>query len=542
MVKQALLPISAALVFAIVLLQPLGLSRQSPADMQARVDKVFERFTTSTPGCSVGVSVNGQPAISKAYGMADLERDVRNTADTVFEAGSVSKQFTAAAILLLAREGKLSLDDPVRKYIPELPDYGVPLTIRHMLTHTSGLRDWGSVAGIAGWPRTTRVHTHDHVVEIVSQQKSLNFTPGTRYSYSNTGYNLSAVIVSRVSGQSFAEFSRKRIFEPLGMTRTSWRDDHTQIIKGRAIAYNDQRDGFHTNMPFENVHGNGGLLTTVNDLLKWNQNFESPEVGDAAFVTQQQTPGKFSDGRTHFYAFGLQVGNYKGVREVAHSGSTAGYRAHLVRYPDQKVSVAVLCNVSSGAATQYARAVADLYLANSLKTAAAPAPAHTLTAAERNALAGLYRDKLTGESLSISADGAALRAGNANLIPVSASRFVTGNGQTWEIVAGSARVTDQYGTVDNYERVQPVKPTADQLRQYAGTYVSQDAETTLTVAVEGQSLVVKRRPNTTIQLTPIYADAFSGLGTVLFRRDASGRLTELSVVQDRVWDMRFRRQ
>src|SRR5262249_52798644 len=157
----------------------------------------------------------------KGYGMADLERDVKITPDTIFEAGSVSKQFTAAAVLLLARDGKLSLDDPVRKYIPELPDYGVPLTIRHMLNHTSGLRDWGGIAGIAGWPRTSRVYTHAHVLDIVSRQRSLNFVPGTRWSYSNTGYNLSAILVSRVSGMSFADFTRRRIFEPLGMTSTS---------------------------------------------------------------------------------------------------------------------------------------------------------------------------------------------------------------------------------------------------------------------------------------------------------------------------------
>ena len=206
------------------------------------VDEIFSKWTSSTPGCAVGVAVGGKPVLLKAYGMADLEHDVRNTPDTIFEAGSVAKQFTAMAVQLLAGDGKLSLDDPVRKYIPELPDYGKPLTIRHMLTHTSGLRDWGSVASIAGWPRTTREYTHAHVLDIVSRQKSLNFDPGTKWSYSNTGFNLAAVIVSRVSGMSFAEFSKQRIFAPLGMTHTSWRDDHTRIVKGRAIAYSrDER-------------------------------------------------------------------------------------------------------------------------------------------------------------------------------------------------------------------------------------------------------------------------------------------------------------
>ena len=330
------------------------------------VDAVFNAWNTATPGCAVGVGVAGKPVLQRGYGMADLEHDVANDAETIFEAGSVSKQFTAAAVLLLAREGKLSLDDPVRKYIPELPDYGVPLTIRHMLTHTSGLRDWGEVAGIAGWPRGTRVHTHAHVLDIVSRQKALNFTPGTNWSYSNTGYNLAAIIVSRVSGKSFADFSRDRIFQPLGMAHTSWRDDYTRIVKHRAIAYERAADGYHEDMPFENVHGNGGLLTTVGDLLRWNENFVTPVVGDTALVAEQQTRGHFSEGREHEYALGLYVRPYRGVLEVMHSGSTAGYRAYLARYPERHVSVAVLCNAGNANATQFAHAVAELYLGEAL--------------------------------------------------------------------------------------------------------------------------------------------------------------------------------
>src|SRR5687768_6670029 len=331
-----------------------GAATQAPDVPESRIDAVFSRWTRESPGCAIGVGRDGKPILQKAYGMADLEHDIPNTPDTIFEAGSVSKQFTAAAVLLLAQEGKLSLDDPARKYIPELPDYDTPLTVRHMLQHTSGLRDWGEIAGIGGWPRGARVHPHDHVLDIVRRQKALNFTPGAQYSYSNTGYNLATVIVSRVSGKSFAAFSQERIFAPLGMTKTSWRDDYTRIVKGRAIAYAPAASGFRMSMPFENVHGNGGLLTTVGDLLKWNENFVTPTVGDAAFVKIQQEPGKLNDGKAHGYGLGLSVGDHRGVPEVSHSGSTAGYRAHLVRYPKQHLSVAVLCNVASGNATQYA--------------------------------------------------------------------------------------------------------------------------------------------------------------------------------------------
>jgi CubicO group peptidase (beta-lactamase class C family) len=339
----------------------------------AAIDQLFARWTTDTPGCAVGVAVGGKTVLTKAYGMADLERDVPNTVDTIFEAGSVAKQFTAMAVLLLAQDGTLSLDDQVRKHIPELPDYGRPLTIRHMLNHTSGLRDWGSVAGIAGAPRTTREYTHGHVLDIVSRQKHLNFPPGDQWSYSNTGFNLSAILVARLSGMSFTEFSRTRIFAPLGMTRTSWRDDHTAIVKRRAIAYSSEPDGFHIEMPFENVHGNGGLLTTVGDLLKWNENFVTPVVGRPPLIAELQTAGRFNDGRPLDYALGLYVASYRGVKNVYHSGSTAGYRAHLNRFPDAHTSVAVLCNVSSGDATRSANLVSDVYLAAPLAPAAAAA-------------------------------------------------------------------------------------------------------------------------------------------------------------------------
>jgi len=525
---------------------PLAKSQAVAGQLEQKVDALFASWTTTTPGCSVGVSSNGTIVLEKAYGMADLEHDIRNAADTIFEAGSVSKQFTAAAVLLLAREGKLSLDDPVRKYIPELPDYGKPLLIRHMLNHTSGLRDWGDVEGIAGWPRTSRVYTHAHVLDIVGRQRALNFEPGTNWSYSNTGYNLAAILVARVSGQPFAEFCKARIFQPLGMTRTSWRDDFRRVVKGRAIAYSGGGDAYRQNMPFENVHGNGGLLTTVGDLLRWNENFASPKVGDEEFLRIEQTPGHFNDGKQHDYALGLYVRTYKGLREVGHSGSTAGYRAYLTRYPDQHLSVAVLCNAANGQAERYAHSVADLYLADKIKTPVPP-EAVKVPAKELEALAGMYRNTVTGTVDRFVVEKEALRVQNGPaLVPVSTTRFTpaTGSGNLQFDGKGGLRVVAGNGTVETYERVQPVKPTADQLKALVGTYVSDEAEVTLQVIVEGSDLKVTRRPETKLTLTPLYMDAFQApsLGLVRFRRDAGGRVVGLSVVADRVWDLRFMRR
>jgi CubicO group peptidase (beta-lactamase class C family) len=342
------------------------------------VDRVFAEWTgDSTPGCAVGVERHGRPVLTRAYGMADLEHGIRNAPETIFEAGSVAKQFTAAAVVLLALDGLLTLDDDVRKYVPELPDYGHTITLRHLLTHTSGLRDWGSVAAIAGWSRGARTHTHDHVVDILSRQRALNFEPGTEYSYSNSGYNLLAVIVDRVSGMPFAEFSRTRIFEPLGLTSTQWRDDYRRIVPGRSSAYGASDAGWAIDRPIENVHGNGGLLTTVRDLLVWSHALESGAVGGAEFTRVMHERGVLNDGRMIDYASGLVIGEIDDQAEVSHTGATAGYRAFLGRYPDSKLGVAVLCNAGNVNPGQVGRRVARIALRGG---AAAEAP----TAAERS--------------------------------------------------------------------------------------------------------------------------------------------------------------
>lgn len=511
------------------------------------VEAIFSEWTMATPGCSVGVGVDGQPVVEKGFGMSDLERGVPNRGDTIFEAGSVSKQFTAAAVLLLARDGKLSLDDPIRRYLPELPVYETPVTIRQMLNHTSGLRDWGSVAGIAGWPRTTRVHTHAHVLDILSRQHALNFPAGTRWSYSNSGYNLAAVLVSRVSGMSFAEFTRRRIFEPLGMTRTSWRDDHTRVVPGRALAYARQDDGYHLEMPFENVHGNGGLLTTVGDLVRWTRNFQSPVVGDAAFVVEQITPGRFTDGRAHDYGLGVWVGEYRGVREIRHSGATAGYRAYLTFFPDTGTTVTVLCNAGDAPAQALTYKVADVVMGSSLapSSAATNGGAYVLRQDEWSVLTGLYRNTATGAPVRIVKEAAGLRIERgARLTAESGSQLVTPSGQRWAHDGrGRFTVTDTFGRIDTLERVEPWTPSADDLRVYEGHYTSADAETAFTASVEEGVLVLLQRPDRVIRLTPSYEGAFTGaLGTVVFRKDGANLVTGFSVSQERVWDLRFTRE
>jgi CubicO group peptidase (beta-lactamase class C family) len=537
------------LTAALVLALAAPARAQVAAPEAARVDAIFARFTgTSTPGCAVGVSRAGRPVLERAYGMADLEHAVANTPATVFEPGSVTKQFTAAAVVLLALDGKFSLEDDVRRWIPELPDYGTPITIRHLLNHTSGLRDWGAVASFEGWPRTSRVHTHAHVLDIVSRQRALNYPPGQHYSYTNTGFNLLAILVERVSGMSLAEFTRQRLFEPIGLTRTGWRDDYTAIVKDRAIGYERSGDEFRQDMPFENIYGNGGLLTTVGDLLRWTQNLETGAVGGPRFLAEMHRTAVLTDGRPITYASGVRVAPYRGVREVSHSGSTAGYRGYAARYPDQGVAVALLCNAAQANPTTLAHAVADVFLGSAVAERGAPVTA-TVDVARPvlEARVGLYRNTRDHSAMRLTVMGRALRAGDDVVVPRSASRFTMGQSRL-EFEAAVAgvrqgfRMIEADGDVVLYEPVDDFAPSAAQLAEYAGSYRSDEAEATYVVAVDQGRLVLKRRFGRVAEMTPLYRDVFEAEGTrYRFVRDAGGRITEMSGIQDRVWDLRFLR-
>jgi hypothetical protein len=335
------------------------------------------------------------------------------------------------------------------------------------------------------------------------------------------------------------------------MQSTEWRDDFTRIVKGRAVGYAPRRaGGFSIDMPFENVHGNGGLLTTVGDLLTWTQNLETGTLGGPMFVTEMHRTGILTANRPITYASGLVVSRYNGVPEVSHTGSTAGYRAFLARYPAQKLAVALLCNVGSANPGTIGHEVADVFLGDAARRAAAPAlpKGVTLPAAELAAKVGIYRDPKTGESLRLTVADGVLRADRGGaLIPLSSTVFQVGAGArrlTFEPVQGNPRPrireTSDPDDAIVYEPVPDFLPAAADLGAYIGEYYSADAEVALTAVVEDGRLVLRRRPDTRIQLTPVYADAFDGsLGRIRFVRDASGRVTELSVRQDRVWDMRF---
>jgi len=526
--------------FALVFAAALALA--GPAYAQpAGLDAVFARFKPDTPGCALGIKRATDAPVFRSYGSADLEHAIPITPDTVFEAGSVSKQFTAASILLLVQDGRLKLSDDIRKYVPEMPDYGRPITIDMLLSHTSGLRDWGEVMELAGWPRTTRIYTPAEVLQIAARQRALNYPPGEAYSYTNTGYNLAALIVQRVSGRTLADFTAERLFRPLAMTHTGWRDNFRRVVPGRAVAYDpSSAGGFAQDMPFENTYGHGGLLTTVGDLLIWNDVLTSGRLGRTATARLQQQ-AVLTGGRRIAYARGLVVLSWRGHSEVSHSGSTAGYRAWLARYPADQLSVALLCNTSEANPVQIGHKVADLYLG--APTAEPPAP--PTDAQDLARLPGVYVDERTGAVLRVIArDGTLRTIGGGTFVPGTGSGRYTGGGSDFTFADGGVQRRTLDGEVVSYRRVTPVQPTPAELEAVAGGYASPEAGAVLIVGLKGGALVLtgSDRPGAPMVAAPLYRDAFTVQGSLMrLVRGADGKVTGLRFTGSRVYSLEFRR-
>jgi len=513
------------------------------AGAERAFEKVTKAYVAPAPGCAAAVSLNGEIVFEKAFGLADMEHNVPNTTQTIFESGSVAKQFTAASLVLLQQEGKLSLDDPVRKYIPELPDYGAPLTIRHLLNHTSGLRDWGTVMSLTGAGRGDRVVNQDLALDVITHQRALDFTPGSEYSYSNSGYNLAAIIVERVSKQKFPAFVEERLFKPLDMKNSSWRDDYQRIVPGRAQAYARQGNGpWRLNMPFMNVYGNGGMLTTVGDWMKWNAMLDSQSLG-APLVAALETRGVLNDGRKIAYALGLVVDTYKGLKDVSHGGATAGYQTFLARYPENKVSLAVMCNGTSPSAGGMAASITD-EIFGPFPEAPKTEPGK-ISEDELKRFVGTWRNEKTHAPARFVIENGVSRWSGARLIPMGGGQFTAGGNQlkfTFDKDGKpvSAETVDYDGEVRRFAPEVEWKPTAAELASFAGDWVSEEAGAMISFVVEGDKAVLKQRPATILPMLPIYKDHFDAQGYVVwFTRDKNGKVDRLHAGASRMRDMPF---
>ncbi len=409
-----------------------------------QVDALFARWhTPQTPAAAVLVMRDGRIVHAKGYGMASLEQGVPIRTRTVFDIASVSKQFGAMAILLLVADGRLALDDEVRRYVPELPDFGHPITVRHLVHHTSGLRDWPGTLRIAGWSFDD-VISFDQILRMTYNQRDLNFPPGSAYAYSNTGYNVLAEVVQRVSGKSFREFTDERIFRPLGMHDTHFHDDHAMIVPQLADSYRRLPDGSHRRVTNNlTALASSSLFTTVEDLARWVENYETGVVGGRTTVAQSHERGVLTNGDTIPYAFGQSHGSYRGLRTMSHTGSWAGYRTVLTRFPDARAAVIILSNTAEMNPAALANQVADIWLHDLLAPRAAAtagaagagapaAPTWRPTATELRAFVGDYHsaELQTGYTLRLRESGQLVawhfRIGEVVLNPTTRDRFQSG--------------------------------------------------------------------------------------------------------------------
>jgi CubicO group peptidase (beta-lactamase class C family) len=553
-------PVFAFAVLSLLLLTTSALAQSGGNDLTPQVDKIFAQFDKpNSPGCALAVIKDSQIIYKRGYGIADLDHDLPIKPDTPFHVASVSKQFTAFSILLLAQQGKLSLDDKVQKYITELREFDQPITIRHLLHHTSGLRDQWNLLILSGWRLGEDVVRDGDILDLVSRMKELNFKPGDHHLYSNTGYTLLAYIVKRASGQSLREFAEANIFKPLGMTRTFFRDDHAVISKNQAYGYGPGPNGtFKLSVPNYDTVGASSLLTTVEDLARWDQNFYDKKVGGDWVIEQMQMRGHLNNGEQLSYARGVTVGSYKGLKVVGHSGGDAGYRSHLMRFPDQRFSVACLCNHGGANPSLLARQVTDVYLASALAPVPAkPTPATaavTLTEGELKNKVGVYWDASEERMVIISLREGKLyvSTGGANslLVPIDANRFRVSEEPIEAVFETSPEGTPLRLTV-NETGAMPIKldamPPADtsKLSEYEGTYYSEEIDSTYRVTLKDGNLVVTRKKFGPVQLTPRFRDAFSSPGILrLFRftRDAQNRVDGFRLSAGRIRNFLFVKQ
>ncbi|MEZ0472870.1 serine hydrolase [Luteimonas salinilitoris] len=528
--------------WAVMLAAGLGshaFAASPPADLDMQLDAIFgQNISATTPGCVLGVR-QGEFELQRAWGQADLERGVALTPDSVLIIGSVAKQFTAMAVLLLADDGKLALDDDVHRFLPELPERDPPITIDHLLSHTSGLRDFRATDWLLG--RDVLPLTNDDVLAYAARQRELNHAPGASHLYTNTGYALLALIVERASGQSFAAFTRERLFVSADMRHTQWEDDPRQLVAGRAIGYaqaepaGDGAPAGFVQMPSaRRTTGHGGALTTAGDMLRWNAALSRDAFG-SGLTAQLEQRARLRNGHTLDYARGVFVGEYRGLREVQHSGYTGTYTTWVGRYPEADLSIALLCNGDADEVDPHA--IADLFLAESKRSseAAQDTPA---TRADLSARSGVYRNMQTGDLAMLDFP---------HEVRLTNGRYVRGPvAYAFDPDRIGRIVQHLYGIASTWERLPAATPAAESLGEYAGRYDSDALLGGYDVRLDGQQLAmsVHGLSSIVVPLQPLARDVFLAQGIqmpVEFRRDGTGRIIALTLSPSLLRGLTFER-
>lgn len=545
--------IATALLFAV----SASANAQATADLSRRADSLLQVFSTGdAPGLAVAVVRDGKVLYAKGQGYANLEHRVPITSSTVFDVASVSKQFAGLAVAMLVQQGKVALTDDIRKYIPELQVMPKPITVDHLLHHTSGMRDWPGTLGLAGW-KYDDVISFDQILSMAYHQKTLNFEPGAEYTYSNTGYNLLAEMVKRVTGKPFRVWTDENLFKPLGMTSSVFRDDHTLVVPQRALGYSRGSDGrWHGATNNLTALGSSSLMSSADDMARWLINFDDAKVGGNAAMALARTKGILNNKNEIPYAFGISHGTYRSVRTLNHSGSWAAFVSFLVHFPDQKAGVVVLANAPSVNTSRAAYALADIFIGDAMgamPTAPTPTtfPTVSVSTAQLDRYAGVYKlgpgwyvrirregDKLiahvagepqaemtprTQQDFWVANYGASMIFANA---PTSPAAFLVYRGKQ------SPRMDDRGLTA----------PAS--LAEFTGVFESDELGIAYPITVRGNTLILESRQHGEVVLTHRWKGDFSGSAgpfrSVEFQRDAAGRVNGFVVnIDERSRDIRF---
>jgi CubicO group peptidase (beta-lactamase class C family) len=561
--KECKLALATLFIFAFA---SIAAGQETKDARRDQVDKLFAAWDKpDSPGCALAVIKDGRIIYKRGYGMAHLEHNSPITSTTIFDTGSVSKQFTAMSMLLLAEQGKISLDDDIRKYLPEMPQYEATITIRHLINHTSGLRDYLTLVALSGGGRDEDFYVDGEVVDLLARQKQLNFKPGDQWLYSNSGYFLLSQIMKRASGKTLRQFADENIFEPLGMKNTHFNDDHTEIVKNRAQGYAPREGGgFSISVSPLDMVGDGNVVTTVEDLFLWDQNFYHNKLGKGRqeLIAEAQTPGALSSGEKLEYAAGLSVTTYKGLKEVSHGGAFVGYRAGLLRLPDQRFSVACECNLATIDPMTLAHRAADIYLADQFKQETAKAAADKpkfieLSEAELKDKTGAYRNTVNGVIWRLTAKDGKLMADLPGFIlqfaPASANEFHSLNGPVKRVLRFEKRGQASRPAMQMipegqkpvaFESVELASPSEADMASYVGDYYSQELGVIYKVVLENGRLYIrpenKYKELPTNALAPTIKDSFFIRGVTLnFKRDEQNRVQAFTLDAGRVRNIRF---
>lgn len=525
------------------------------------IDGIFADYSTGdVPGCALGVIEKGEWAYRRAYGKANLEYDLPLSSRSIFRTASVGKQFTAAAIALLAESGQISLVDPLSKYFPEFPAWAADITIEQLVYHTSGIRDYLTLAFLAGKGSDADYYTDQWVIDALARQQETNFPAGTQFLYSNSGYLLLAHLVKRVTGQTLREYSAEHIFAPLGMKQSHFHDDNTEVVPLRATGYAPADEGFHISMTTLDMVGDGGVFTSIDELLAWDQNYYHNRLGkaDPELITLLTTPATLKDGTAITYAFGLDVDQYRGQRKIAHGGAFVGYRTAIVRFPEQQFSVAVLCNRADANPETLAMNVSDLLLTEVLEpnVDSAALPDFAMRAADLQKFTGDFweaDEAIAAETQIIDGQLWAIHSPTRKnvLRPIAGHRF--------QMMGVPAKVFVEFDfegdKVKTMRRIINGKPRgvfnpftrlqlrADQLAEYVGAYYSPELQTQYGLTVNDEKLWFSLDDEDPQELTAMFGETFENpdYGAFKFTKNSAGQVEGFKLQSGRVRNLAFTR-